>query len=513
MRAVGSQRDITDRVYATRERNAIWHYSQDLICVLDADGRFVRVNPAWQHLLGWHAEDLLATSVRSLVHPDDLTLLSQGLVTIAGASRQRQIRLRLQAKDGRYTWMSWSCFPDEQNQAYFAIARDITEQIQIEAEYRQAQKMEAVGQLAGGVAHDFNNLLTIINGYGELLLKDPQLQPTDREHLLAITHAGDRAANLTRQLLAFSRKSVVVPKVIDVHTIVIDAGKMLTRLIDKNISLKVSLQAVHSHVSIDPGQLEQVLVNLVVNARDAMPSGGTITITSGDHLVHDVPFVEQVDEHFRRFVELSVHDSGRGIDPQHLSKIFEPFFTTKEVGCGTGLGLSMVYGIITQAGGDITVESDLGHGTVFRIFLPTVDAPKDILTETPMPTAPLKLGNILLAEDEESVRSITKIVLERHGFTVLEASTGQRAIELASEYQGPIHLLISDVMMPDTGGRLVAEEVRKLRPDIVVLYMSGFTNNTTLRQGVASQCEAFLQKPFTPTMLIDKVTSLFAANT
>jgi CheY-like chemotaxis protein len=352
------------------------------------------------------------------------------------------------------------------------------------------------------VAHDFNNLLTVINGYSDLVLSDLHADHPMREQILAIQEAGERASVLTQQLLAFGRKTIVAPKVIDLNDVVSSVTKMLRRLIGEDITLSCVLSATECRVRVDPSQLEQVLMNFAVNARDAMPSGGRLTIETGKK---DTPS-DVMGMTAAKCVLLSVTDTGVGMSDDVKSRIFEPFFTTKPVGKGTGLGLAVVYGIIAQAGGDIRVESTAGHGTTFEVLLPEIPSTRsDSTLVEPGRHAPRGSETVLLAEDEEAVRRFTRHVLETHGYMVLEAESSDAAIRLTESFAGPIHLLVTDVVMPDKGGRELAEAVRLLRPNLSVLYVSGYTDDALIRHGIEQEVDAFLQKPFTSLAMACKV--------
>ena len=366
--------------------------------------------------------------------------------------------------------------------------------------------MEAVGRLAGGVAHDFNNLLTIINGYTDIILE--RLQPHDsiREFLVEIYKAGERAATLTRQLLLFSRQSVLEPKVLDINAVVTDTEKMVGRLIGEDITLTTILEPNLCPVKVDAGQLQQALINLAVNARDAMPQVGRLTIETKN--------VELTKEQCQGIPEcnpglysmIAVTDTGSGMDKATKSHIFEPFFTTKEPGKGTGLGLAMVYGFIKSSGGHIIVYSEPSHGTTFKMYFPQIQermAPNRSFSGViKMPRGD---ETVLLVEDDGSVRTLTRYVLQNSGYMVLAASDGREALRLAEEYQGVIHLLVTDVVMPYMGGRQVAERMIALKPGIKVLYCSGYTDDAVVRHGVLQHGVAFMQKPFSPAVLAQKV--------
>jgi two-component system cell cycle sensor histidine kinase/response regulator CckA len=390
---------------------------------------------------------------------------------------------------------------------YETFVRDVTERRQLESQLLQAQKMEAVGRLAGGVAHDFNNLLTVILSYSDLLLEDLPPNAPDREDVAQIRQAAVAASSLTRQLLAFSRQQVLEPRVLDVNEVVKGPEKLLARLLGEDVRLSTALATGLGAVKVDPGQLEQIIMNLAVNARDAMPRGGRLSIETGN---------VEMDEAYVRghpvaqpgnYVMLAVSDTGIGMDAVTQARIFEPFFTTKEVGKGTGLGLATVYGIVKQSGGFIWVYSEPGHGTSFKIYLPRVDEPVAPAAEvTPRPVGGSE--TVLVVEDVAAVRAVTRQMLERHGYTVLEAPDGETALRLALMHQGDIDLLVTDVVMPDVGGRELADQLVARRPQLKVLYMSGYTDDAIVRHGNLQDGIAYLQKPFTPDALARKVRAV-----
>ncbi|MEW6544324.1 MAG: PAS domain-containing protein [Nitrospirota bacterium] len=390
--------------------------------------------------------------------------------------------------------------------------QDITEQRRLEEQLRQAQKMEAIGRLAGGIAHDFNNLLTVINGYCQLLLSDMRPLDPRYRHVQEIFRAGERATALTNQLLTFSRKQILHPRVLDLNEVVANVERMLARLIGENIRLVTRLDPALWPVRAEPGQIEQVLLNLAVNARDAMPRGGIVTIeTANEELTQTAaPLDPTVPP--GPYTRLTVTDTGCGMDEATQARIFEPFFTTKEPGKGTGLGLSTVYGIVKQSGGYIFVRSKPGQGTTFTVYLPRVEEP--VLREThESPAVPADGGSeiILLVEDQAEVRALTRTILHSKGYAVLEASDGEQALRLCRERQGPLHLLLADVMLPGMDGLTLAERLTALRPDMKVLYMSGYADDALRRRGALSESNAFLQKPFTPPSLIRKVREVLDA--
>jgi PAS domain S-box-containing protein len=385
-----------------------------------------------------------------------------------------------------------------------ASARDVTEKRQLEIQLRQAQKMEAVGRLAGGIAHDFNNLLTVIITYVGLLLEGVGETDPRREDIDEIGKAAKAAADLTRQLLAFSRQQVLEPKVLVIEEIVASSQKLLTRLLGEDIQLVTTL-AGGTTVKIDSGQLEQIIVNLAVNARDAMPTGGKITIETAVVDLSDAYAKTHWPAVPGRFAMLTVSDTGTGMDAETQSRIFEPFFTTKELGSGTGLGLATVYGIVKQSGGFIWVYSEPGDGATFKIYLPLVGDSPSKADRPALPEIPRGNETILLLEDSPEVRVAVRESLKRYGYNVMEAASGNVAIDIATKHGGPIDLLLTDVVMPEMSGRVAAEQLTGIRPDMKVLFMSGYTADAVVRHGVLSHGVAYLQKPFSPDALARRI--------
>ena len=474
-----------------------------------ADGRFLAVNAALVRMLGHDsAADVLALDLARDVYADPAE--RDRLVTRDSYTEHDydEVEATWKRKDGRLLTLQLNVRVARDAvgrvEYYETFVRDLTDQRRLQEQLVQSQKMEAVGRLAGGIAHDFNNLLTVITSYSDLLLED--LAPTDpmRQDVEQVRHAADGAAALTRQLLAFSRQQVLAPRVVNLSAVVQSVEKMLHRVIGEDVELVTSLDPDVGAVKADVGQLEQVLMNLAVNARDAMPTGGKLTLETGN-VEHDPDYArEQQASPVRRFVMLAVSDTGVGMDEATRARIFEPFFTTKEPGKGTGLGLATVYGIVQQSGGFIWVYSEPGRGTTFKIYLPQVDAPPDAAgvaaTELPRGTE-----TVLLVEDAAAVRAAVRQVLERQGYTVLEAPHGNAALALATAHDGPIHLLLTDVVMPGLSGRQVADQLKQLRPDTRVLYASGYTDDAVVRHGVLEAGIAYLQKPFTTGSLARKV--------
>jgi signal transduction histidine kinase/CheY-like chemotaxis protein len=379
-------------------------------------------------------------------------------------------------------------------------ARDITERKHLEEQLMHSQKMDAIGRLAGGLAHDFNNMITAINGFSDLHRGDPL-----RHHVDEIKKAGQRAASLTRQLLAFSRKQVLQPKVLDLNRVISEMDQMLRRLIGEDVELETNLAPDLWRVKADPGQIEQVIMNLAINARDAMPEGGRLIIGSLN-VTAPAGARNQIEGSEGDCVLLRVADTGFGMDIETMSRIFEPFFTTKAKGKGTGLGLSTVYGIVEQSGGRISVSSELNRGAIFEVYLPKSDERRPADQESIHPVEAIGGSEtILLVEDEEAVRNLSSQLLASKGYKVLEASNGGEALLICEQYPNRIHLMLTDVVMPHMSGRQLAERLAPIKPDMKIIYMSGYTDDTILERGIPSSETPFLNKPFTPDSLMRKV--------
>jgi PAS domain S-box-containing protein len=471
---------------------------------IDRDGRLVYLNDAAVERFGRPRADLIGQSLW-----DDFPIRgSRFEKEYRGALSDGEPRLfeEFNAETGR--WVEVRAIPDAEGLGI--TYRDVTERHDLESQFRQSQKMEAIGRLAGGVAHDFNNLLTAIMGYAEILDHDG-LADTDRVSVAAIRRAADRAAILTRQLLAFGRRQIFDFRVLDADEVVAGIGSLFDRLVGENVALQITTSPEPARIKADASQLEQILVNLVVNARDAMPDGGTISI--------EVAPVE-LDETYARthaevtpgpHVMIAVSDTGVGMSPEVQAQVFEPFYTTKPAGLGTGLGLSTVFGIVKQSGGSIGVYSEEGHGSVFKVYLPRVFVAAD-QPDVREPASMNLEGNetVLLAEDDEAVREITIMALRRHGYEVLVATSGEEAIGLAADHPGPIHLLVTDIVMRGMTGRELSEALVLERPLVRTLYVSGYTENTIVHHGVLEPGIAFLAKPFTPIGLARRVREVLA---
>ena len=481
------------------------------IAVFDCEMRYVRLNRVVAGLHGVPIRDHYGkrpSEVHSTLAGIAEPLLQQVLRTGELVTDQR-ISATLDDGVERH-WLA-SCFPVRDAAGKLtgvgAMLVDTTEQQQLEAQFLQAQKMEAVGRLAGGVAHDFNNLLTVITSYSSMALDSLRPQDPLRGDMAEIRDAAERAARLTRQLLAFSRKQVMQPQVLDLNAMAMDMERMLQRLIGEDVTLELRLAGDLGAVSADPGQIEQVIMNLVVNARDAMPNGGHLMIETSNVDFSTELSMAELGRPAGQYVQISVTDTGTGMSSETQANLFEPFFTTKPAGQGTGLGLSTVYGIVKQSGADIHVRSELGHGTTFRIFFPRLPD----MAAAPVPAAPVKslatapVETVLLVEDDEALRQLTARILRDAGYTVHETRSATEAVLLGAHFEGTIDLLVTDVVMPQMSGRTVSELLTKQRSDLRVLYMSGYTDDVVVKRGVLSTDAAFLQKPFTPEQLLQKV--------
>ena len=512
-------RDIAERKQAEESIQKLLRaveQAENVIFMTDPDGQFSYINPSFEVLYGYKKEEVLDRTPRILKsgQQDAAFYTEFWEKLLSGEGVRGEIVNR--ARDGRLVTVQMSANAvldsDGKRVGYVAVQHDVTERKLLEQQFRQAQKMEAVGQLAGGVAHDFNNLLTAILGYAELLAEKLQGRPREAEDLDEIRKAGERAASLTRQLLAFSRQQVFERKVLDLNRLIAEIEKMLRRLIGEDVDLVTALDPALAYVWADAGQLEQVVMNLAVNARDAMPRGGRLTIETSNVDLDEAYARLHIPIRPGRYVMIAVSDTGVGMDAATRSRIFEPFFTTKERGKGTGLGLATVYGIVKQSGGYIWAYSEPGKGTTFKIYLPPAD--QSLLPEEDRVEETLSVRGtetVLLVEDEESVRTLSRAILENHGYRVLEAAGAQEAIETVREYQQPIHLLLTDVIMPSMGGPDLASRIQTLRPGLKVLFMSGYTDETVFRHGHLEQGCLFLQKPFTPAALARKLREALRA--
>ncbi len=449
------------------------------------------------------------------LHPEDRDRAVSFLRTDLAAGKGHELDYRMLASDGRTLWFHDIVrvvgFPSGRALRLRGLMIDVTERRNLEAQLRQAQKMEAVGRLAGGVAHDFNNLLTVIIGHSELLAESLGREESLREQAHEIQRAGERAASLTRQLLAFSRQQVLAPQVVDLNTVILGVEKMLKRLIGEDIELATVLDPNLGRTKADPGQIEQIILNLAVNSRDAMPQGGRLVIRTADA---DLTEADKLRMHYilpGPYAVVEVEDTGCGMDQGTQAHIFEPFFTTKEKGKGTGLGLSTVYGIVKQSGGYIWVESEPGRGSTFKVYLPRTEEVAKPSENGPSVVTAQGSETILLVEDEDPVRTLVLGVLRSRGYQMLEASRGDDALKICQRYPGPINLVITDVVMPHMNGRELAKRLRDSHPEAKVLYVSGYTDDAVVQHGILEEGAAYLQKPFTPEGIVGKVRELLHA--
>lgn len=509
-------RDITGRKRAEealrhseeRYRN-LFENANDLVYTTDLAGNFTSWNKMGERITGYTREEALQTNLWQVVAPESVSEVRQGIERALAGETTGSSEIEVLAKDGNRFVLevgSQIVWKEGKPVGIQGIARNITDRKQLEGQFLQAQKMEAIGRLAGGVAHDFNNLLNVILGYATLLLDKLDADDLRRRFAEQIKRSGERATILTRQLLAFSRKQVLQLRVLDLNRLVADMEQLLKRLIGEDIAATTILDPDLGRVKADAGQFEQVIMNLVVNSKDAMPQGGKLTLQTANI---------ELDEDYARchagvepgpYVMLAVSDTGTGMDPEVQARIFEPFFTTKPPGKGTGLGLSTVYGIIKQSGGDIWVYSEPGRGTTFKIYMPRVqEVPEPLGLPPPTPGSLVGSETILLVEDEASLRELAREFLEPNGYRLLEAKDGLEAVEIAEHYEGPIHLLLTDVVMPGLSGRQLVERLEPLHPHMKVIYMSGYTDDAIVNHGGLTPGTAFIEKPFMRDTLLRKV--------
>ena len=495
-RAVLAMRESEERL------RLIFDHVSDALFIADDSGRIIDANPAACALTSQSLETI-QTLTMSQVLPESSPLdAAEDSVTSSSDSSGITSR-RNGHSDNRVLDVRSAAFAPG---VLVYTVRDLTRQRKLEDQLVQAQKMEAVGQLAGGVAHDFNNLLTVIMSYSSMLLADMGANDATRGDIQEISDAAQRAAALTRQLLAFSRKQVLQIRAVNVNAVVVDVERMLRRLIGEDILLTTHLDPDLALINADPGQLEQVLINLAVNARDAMPGGGDLTITTDNAELSEEHRERHLGAAAGKYVMLAVTDTGSGMTKEVQQRLFEPFYTTKGVGKGTGLGLATVHGIVKQCGGDVYVYSEIGHGTTFKVYFPRL-ANADSIPTIPEHRAitPNGTETVLLAEDDEAIRTLGARVLGALGYNVLVARTGGEALRIVAEYKGKIDLIATDVVMPEMNGSQLVERVLEARPGIRVLFMSGYTDDEVMRRGVIDGQTAFLQKPFTPDLLAHRV--------
>jgi PAS domain S-box-containing protein len=501
-------------LYETLQRSeahfrSIIEHASDFILILDLEGLVRYASPSSDRALGQN-ESLVGRSIFELVSSADESALRSFLEHAKEkAESQSSIELRtsLAATPSRVLQVSATNLLQEPSVAGIVMnAREITEVKRLEEQLRQAQRMEAIGTLSGGVAHDFNNLLTVIRGYTNQLLESPHNPPESRMQIKRIDEAAERASSLTRQLLAFSRRQVLQPKIFDVNALVANLDQMLRRLIGEHIEMRTAAAQQPCLVKADAGQIEQVIMNIAINARDAMPDGGRLTLETA-HVELDQAFAAEIAGALPGpYVMLAVSDTGEGMDADTKAHIFEPFFTTKGLGKGTGLGLSTVYGIVKQSGGYISVYSEPGRGSTFKVYLPRAqEAVRTRWKEEPANADARGNETILVVEDEPMIRELVETMLQSRGYSVLTVDNPVKASEFAAKYSGPIHLLLTDVVMPGISGREIATEISAQRPEMKVIFISGYTPNAIVHHGILDEDLNFLQKPFTAVTLTNKV--------
>ncbi|HUJ27234.1 MAG TPA: PAS domain S-box protein [Myxococcales bacterium] len=495
--------DISERLRTQAQYRELVEGVRDVVFALDGRGIITSLNPAFERITGLHSGDWVGKPFIDLLHPDDVGRAKRLLSDALRGNTAELLPLRIRTASGAYRFGEVHATPrmeDGRVVGFLGIGRDVTERVDLEERFRQSQKMEAIGNLAGGVAHDFNNLLSVVLSHAGML----RGEMPEREELKEIEQAGMRAAELTRQLLAFSRRQILRPRVVDLNQVIAGMESMLRRLIGEDVELHVVRSAQPAAVSVDPGQMEQVLMNLAVNARDAMPRGGAITIEVAEAVLDEARVASLPGLSPGPHVALSVSDTGAGMDAATKARIFEPFFTTKEVGKGTGLGLSTVFGIVQQSAGAIAVESEKGKGARFTIWLPAAgEAPLSKCPKAAEQADRRGTETILLVEDEAGVRRVVRSMLEKHGYRVLEAQNGGEAILIAES--AAVDLLLTDVVMPLMSGPQLCERLRAARPELKALFMSGYTDNAVLRHGLEGAELTFVQKPITPAALLARV--------
>jgi PAS domain S-box-containing protein len=523
-RASRQLKDLYSKLRLSEARfRSLTENASDMILIVSGDGRIIYASPATHQILGVAPERATGQTLREIVAAEDAARAGQILENVGRHDgRTESFELRIRHHDGSHRsieGLARNLLADPAVAGIVVNARDVSDRHRAEAQLRerdellrQAQKMEAIGRLAGGLAHDFNNLLTVINGYGELLLET--LDSSDHRHAYAkdIRAAGEQAASLTRQLLAFSRKQMLTPAVLNVNDVVRDTERILRRVIGEDIELVCRLDPSIGPVEADRNQLQQALFNLAANARDAMPHGGRLTIETGESEFSGLVSAPNLQGLPDRFVSLTVSDTGEGMDSATEQRIFEPFFTTKSMGRGTGLGLSTVYGIVHQSGGRIAVRSEIGRGTSFVIQLPRTDNPLPLTPASPGTPAAEARETILLVEDQPEVRAFARHALERFGYRVLEAGDAEEALQVCSTSRECIDLLLTDVVMPGMNGVELSKRLLPLRPEMKVIFASGYADNVMLRHGLNDTGAAFIPKPYSAAALHAKVREVLAQN-
>ncbi len=479
---------------------------------ITVEGVITEANPGVAEIFGYPLDEVISRPILDFVADESREAVLQRF----SKGEKGRFEFTGKHKDGRKIQLETTTRKHDVSgrSGRISAIRDVTETRVLEAQLRQAQKMDAIGQLAGGVAHDFNNLLTAILGYSDFVIDTFEPQDRRRADMEEVIKAAQRAATLTMQLLAFSRKQVLQPTAVDLNAVVTGTHQMLSRLIGEHVDLVPILAPDLGAVRADSGQLEQVLMNLVLNARDAMPSGGRVVIETSNIELDETSVRQHVAVRPGSYVMLGVSDTGHGMDEQTQSRLFEPFFTTKEPGKGTGLGLSTVYGIVKQSGGNIWVDSKPGHGTTFTIYLPRVaEIAEPLAMASPPVGPPTGTETILVVEDTDGLRTLARKILERYGYTVIDAPNGEEALRICERHEGAIHLLLTDVVMPGMSGRVLADRLAQLRSETRVLFTSGYTDDAIVHHGILRTGTAFLQKPYVLDSLARKVREVLDAST
>lgn len=513
------ERNRTERALRQSEQRFqdLFENAKDILFTLDLEGNVTSLNKSAEEVMGWTRAEALSINLKSLVAPEHANLCTQIMQRILNEEPLQHFEISLLRKDGRKALLETSArliYSDGRRQGIQGIARDVTERRQLESMVRQSQKLEAIGRLSGGLAHDFNNLLCVISGHAELLSERLEETLPAARNVMQIKKAVDSASTLVRQLLAFSRKQVFHPQILNLNAIVVETEKLLGRLIGEDIEFFTSLEPELGPVQVDPIQVEQVLVNLVLNARDAMPQGGKLTIETYNMDLEEGSRSNGGITPAGKYVVLAVTDNGCGMDEETQSRIFEPFYTTKELGKGTGLGLATVYGIVRQSGGFIWVYSEIDQGTTLKVYLPRVNDPATALpSEQTKRDVRRGTETVLLVENAEPLRALAKEFLKSSGYAVMEADNGKEALQIAKAFSGPIDLLLTDVIMPGMGGKQLAEQLTGLRPATKVLYMSGYPDDGIVKSGILGSGMAFLEKPFTREILLRKVRQALSEQT
>jgi two-component system, cell cycle sensor histidine kinase and response regulator CckA len=516
-RVEAERRAAEEALRASEERHGLlFEHIADVILAFDDGGRIRFAGASVREVLGFEPSELTGRPSVGLVHPDDVSLAQEAFDRVTRRDDSLEmLEVRMRHRDGTWRTMEYvmrNLLHHPDIEGVVVTCRDVSERKRLEADIHQAQKLESVGRLAGGIAHDFNNLLTAVLGYADMLLMDPAMTEEHRTDLAGIKEAAERAAALTGQLLAFSRRQVLEMRPLDLNAVIGNVIEMLRRLLGAEVEVQEQLAPELGTVRADVSQLEQVLLNLAVNARDAMPEGGRITIeTANVHLDESYPNLSP-EAVSGQYVCLTVSDTGMGMDAGTRASVFEPFFTTKPPGKGTGLGLATVYGIVKQSGGHIWVYSEPGHGASFKIYLPRVDEPAEqVEAADPQGPAPQGTETVLVVEDEPAVRNLISRVLGELGYTVVAAGGAEQAFPVLRDHEQAIDLLLTDAVLPGAGGKEIAEQAVSLRPELPVLFMSGYATPVLTSRGILAPGVELLHKPFTPAGLAHKVREVLDA--